>query len=147
VYDPGCGAGATIPGYRYSLSTFLLIPAASTVIVVIRPRESGIVLAMLMDKSGPDIVIDLWEDARGKQVGIEGADQTNGITDAWDPANFGADILRTPYNPLPPNLGPISPRTGMELTVSNTNSGGVDQFFSALTWILRPKNAEALEGL
>lgn len=139
VWDPGCGAGATVAGYRYPLSTFLAIPPASSVPVAIRPREAGIVLAMLMYNSGADISVTAWDDSRGKTVGIEAAEGTNGITDAWDPANFDPRILETPYNPLPPNLGPITPTVGMVLTVTNAHTADT-QFFSAITWILRPKN-------
>ena len=142
-YEPGCGAGATVPGYRYPLTTFISIPAASSLAVVIRPRESGIVMAMLMENSGVDLSISSWTDSRGKEVGIEAASGSNGITQAWDPKQFSADILKTMYNPVPPSLGPITPQTGMTLTIANANTADA-KFFSCITWMLRPKNPGAL---
>ncbi|PRP98534.1 hypothetical protein ENSA7_64770 [Enhygromyxa salina] len=92
----------------------------------VKPYERLLPVAMVAYLSGPDIRIEAISRRDDRDAGMTGA----GITTTRDPDTFDWEPLKTPFNPFPPDIGPVDSSKGFTIEVSNL-TGGASQMFQA----------------
>jgi hypothetical protein len=102
------------------------VPAGGTVRHEVKPYERLLPVAMVAYLSGPDIRIDAISRRDDRNAGLTGA----GITTTRDPDTFDWEPLKTPFNPFPPDIGPVDSSKGFTIEVSNL-TGVASQMFQA----------------
>ena len=102
------------------------VAAGSTVRHEVKPYERLLPVAMVAYLSGPDIRIEAITRRDDRNAGLTGA----GITTTRDPDTFDWEPLKTPFNPFPPDIGPVDSSKGFTIEVSNL-TGGASQMFQA----------------
>lgn len=102
------------------------VPAGGSVRHEVKPYERLLPVAMVAYLSGPDIRIDAISRRDDRNAGLTGA----GITTTRDPDTFDWEPLKTPYNPFPPDIGPVDSSKGFTIEVSNL-TGTASQMFQA----------------
>lgn len=102
------------------------VPAGGTVRHEVKPYERLMPVAMVAYLSGPDIRIDAISRRDDRNAGLTGA----GITTTRDPDTFDWEPLKTPFNPFPPDIGPVDSSKGFTVEVSNL-TGVASQMFQA----------------
>jgi hypothetical protein len=102
------------------------VPAGGTVRHEVKPYERLLPVAMVAYLSGPDIRIEAITRRDDRNAGLTGA----GITTTRDPDTFDWEPLKTPFNPFPPDIGPVDSSKGFTIEVSNL-TGTASQMFQA----------------
>lgn len=102
------------------------VPAGGTVRHEVKPYERLLPVAMVAYLSGPDIRIESITRRDDRDAGLTGA----GITTTRDPDTFDWEPLKTPFNPFPPDIGPVDSSKGFTIEVSNL-TGANSQMFQA----------------
>jgi len=102
------------------------VPPGTTVRHEVKPYERLLPVAMVAYLSGPDIRIEAISRRDDRNAGLTGA----GITTTRDPDTFDWESLKTPFNPFPPDIGPVDSSKGFTIEVSNL-TGGESQMFQA----------------
>lgn len=102
------------------------VPAGGTVRHEVKPYERLLPVAMVAYLSGPDIRIEAITRRDDRNAGLTGS----GITTTRDPDTFDWEPLKTPFNPFPPDIGPVDSSKGFTIEVSNL-TGGASQMFQA----------------
>lgn len=102
------------------------VPAGGTVEHEVKPYERLLPVAMVAYLSGPDIRIERITRRDDRAAGMTGA----GITTTRDPDTFDWEPLKTPFNPFPPDIGPVDSSKGFTIEVSNL-TGAASQLFQA----------------
>lgn len=102
------------------------VPPGGSVRHEVKPYERLLPVAMVAYLSGPDIRIEAISRRDDRDAGLTGA----GITTTRDPDSFDWESLKTPFNPFPPDIGPVDSSKGFTITVSNL-TGGASQMFQA----------------
>jgi hypothetical protein len=92
----------------------------------VKPYERLIPIAMIAYLSGPDIRIESISRRDDREAGLTGG----GITTTRDPDTFDWEPLKTPFNPFPPDIGPVDNSKGFTIEVSNL-TGAASQMFQA----------------
>jgi hypothetical protein len=92
----------------------------------VKPNERLWPVAMVAYLSGPDIRIEAISRRDNRDAGLTG----NGITTTRDPDTFDWDALKTPFNPFPPDIGPVDSSKGFTIQVSNL-TGPASQLFQS----------------
>ena len=104
----------------------LPVAAGATVRHEVKPYERLLPVAMVAYLSGPDIRIEAISRRDDRDAGMTGA----GITTTRDPDTFDWEPLKTPFNPFPPDIGPVDSSKGFTIEVSNL-TGAQSQMFQA----------------
>lgn len=102
------------------------VPAGGSVRHEVKPYERLLPVAMVAYLSGPDIRIEAITRRDDRNAGLTGA----GITTTRDPDTFDWEPLKTPFNPFPPDIGPVDSSKGFTIEVSNL-TGAASQMFQA----------------
>ena len=102
------------------------VAAGATVRHEVKPYERLLPVAMVAYLSGPDIRIEAITRRDDRNAGLTGA----GITTTRDPDTFDWEPLKTPFNPFPPDIGPVDSSKGFTIKLSNL-TGGASQMFQA----------------
>jgi len=102
------------------------VPAGGTVDHEVKPFLRLLPIAMVAYLSGPDIRIDAIGRRDDRDAGMTGT----GITKTRDPDTFDWESLKTPFNPFPPDIGPVDSSKGFTIKVSNL-TGADSQMFQA----------------
>lgn len=90
----------------------------------IKPYLRLLPVAMVAYLSGPDIRIEALTRRDDRPAGMTGS----GITQTRDPDSFDWESLKTPYNPFPPDIGPVDSSKGFRIKVSNLTGTEVQMF-------------------
>jgi hypothetical protein len=104
----------------------IAVIAGGTASQEIKPNFRLIPVAMVAYLSGPDIRIETITRRDDRAAGLTGT----GITTTRDPDTFDWDALKTPFNPFPPDIGPVDSSKGFTVEVSNL-TGSSPQLFKA----------------
>jgi hypothetical protein len=104
----------------------IAVPPNQRVSQEIKPYCRLIPVAMVAYLSGPDIRIETISRRDDRAAGLTGT----GITTTRDPDTFDWDALKTPFNPFPPDVGPVDSAKGFTVEVSNI-TGAASQMFQA----------------
>ena len=102
------------------------VPAGGTVRHEVKPNERLLPVAMVAYLSGPDIRIEAITRRDDRAAGLTGT----GISTTRDPDTFDWEPLKTPFNPFPPDIGPVDSSKGFTIAVSNL-TGAASQMFQA----------------
>ena len=102
------------------------VAAGTRVAHEVKPNERLLPVAMVAYLSGPDIRIEAITRRDDRAAGLTGT----GITTIRDPDTFDWEALKTPFNPFPPDIGPVDSSKGFKIEVSNT-TGISSQIFQA----------------
>jgi hypothetical protein len=102
------------------------VPAGGSIRHEVKPYERLLPVAMVAYLSGPDIRIEAISRRDDRNAGLTGA----GITTTRDPDTFDWEPLKTPFNPFPPDIGPVDSSKGFTIEVSNL-TGVASQMFQA----------------
>jgi len=102
------------------------VPAGGRVRHEVKPYERLMPVAMVAYLSGPDIRIEAISRRDDRDAGMTGT----GITTTRDPDTFDWEALKTPFNPFPPDIGPVDSSKGFTIEVSNL-TGSDSQMFQA----------------
>ena len=102
------------------------VPAGGRVRHEVKPYERLLPVAMVAYLSGPDIRIDAITRRDDRDAGLTGT----GISKTRDPDTFDWEPLKTPFNPFPPDVGPVDSSKGFTIAVSNL-TGSDSQMFQA----------------
>ena len=102
------------------------VQAGGTRVHEVKPYERLLPVAMVAYLSGPDIRIEAITRRDDRDAGLTGA----GITTTRDPDTFDWEPLKTPFNPFPPDIGPVDSSKGFTIKLSNL-TGGASQMFQA----------------
>ncbi|NVB37237.1 hypothetical protein G6O69_37975 [Pseudenhygromyxa sp. WMMC2535] len=92
----------------------------------VKPNVRLLPVAMVAHLSGSDIRIEAITRRDDRAAGLTGT----GITTTRDPDSFDWEPLKTPFNPFPPDIGPVDSSKGFQITVSNL-TGDKSQLFQA----------------
>jgi len=102
------------------------VPAGGRASQEIKPNYRLVPVAMVAYLSGPDVRIETISRRDDRAAGLTGT----GITTTRDPDTFDWDALKTPFNPFPPDIGPVDSSKGFTVEVSNL-TGVASQMFQA----------------
>ena len=100
------------------------VPAGGRVEHEVKPNVRLVPVAMVAHLSGPDIRIEAISRNDSRDAGLTGS----GITAVRDPEAFDWAALQTPFNPFPPDIGPVDSSKGFKLRVSNLTGVGTQMF-------------------
>ena len=92
----------------------------------IKPNQRLVPVAMVAHLSGPDVRLESISRRDDRAAGLTGT----GITTTRDPHNFDWYALQTPFNPFPPDIGPVDSSKGFTVHASNL-TGVAAQMFQA----------------
>ena len=92
----------------------------------VKPNYRLLPVAMIAYLSGPDIRIEAITRRDDRAAGMTG----EGISTTRDPDTFDWEALKTPFNPFPPDIGPVDSSKGFSFELSNL-TGAAPQIFQA----------------
>ena len=104
----------------------IAVAAGGRAIHEVKPNERLLPVAMVAYLSGPDIRIEAITRRDDRAAGLTGT----GIVTTRDPDTFDWESLKTPFNPFPPDIGPVDSSKGFKIEVSNL-TGSESQLFQA----------------
>ncbi|EDM78371.1 hypothetical protein PPSIR1_21084 [Plesiocystis pacifica SIR-1] len=119
-------AGEFSIGYIVPFEVEIPVPAGGRKRHEVKPNERLLPVAMVAYLSGPDIRIEAITRRDDRDAGLTGT----GITTTRDPDTFDWEPLKTPFNPFPPDIGPVDSSKGFTIEVSNL-TGSDSQMFQA----------------
>lgn len=100
------------------------IPPGGQVKHEVKPNHRLIPVALVSYLSGPDVRIEAINRRDDRPAGMTGT----GITTTRDPDTFDWEPLKTPFNPFPPDVGPVDASKGFILEASNLTGAATQMF-------------------